>query len=77
MMSKKIHLPDGTTWQQAYDAFDELAKSAHPDVAGAAEEERLLLESIGGSDVHMVLEPELLAGFRRTYMDILRLQDER
>ena len=77
LMAPKKHLPEGTTWQQAYDAFGELARSEHEDVASAATEEQHLLEQIGGSDVKMVLEPEILVGFRRKFMDLLRLQDER
>lgn len=77
MMPNKKPLPDGTTWQEAYDAFGELASSAHDDVADVAKEEQYLLEQIGSGDTTMELEPEILVGFRRKYIDILKLQEER
>jgi hypothetical protein len=77
MMPKKKLLPDGTTWQEAYDAFGELASSEHQDVANAAEEEQLTLEDIGTSNPLDAIEPEVLVGFRRRYHDILKLIQER
>jgi hypothetical protein len=77
MMPNKKPLPDGTTWQEAYDAFGELASSKHHDVADVAKEEQLLLEQIGSGDTAMELEPEILVGFRRKYHDLLKLVQER
>lgn len=77
MMSKKKLLPNGTTWREAYDAFGELASSEFSDVASAAQEEQYTLEQIGSADTAMELEPQILVGFRRKYIDILKLQEER
>lgn len=68
MMSKKSHLPDGTTWQEAYDAFDELAMREIPGAFDAV----LTMETVNhGGDVDMELEPELLVGFRKRYEALL------
>ncbi len=76
MMSKKRHFPQGTTWQEAYDAFGELASSEHDDVASAAQKEQNTLEQIGSADTAMKLEPEILALFRRKYIDLLKLKND-
>ncbi len=77
MMSKKRHFPQGTTWQEAYDAFGELASSPYGDVAAAATAEQHLLEEIGSADTVMELESEILALFRRKYINLLKLKNER
>lgn len=68
MAHTKDSFPDGTTWQQAYDAFDALATQEVPGAFDAV----LTMEMVPhGGDVNMELEPALLAVFRQRYEALL------
>jgi 2-polyprenyl-3-methyl-5-hydroxy-6-metoxy-1,4-benzoquinol methylase len=68
MMSKKNIFPEGTTWQQAYGAFDELAGKEVPGAFDAV----LMMEAIShGGDPDMVIQADMLHTFRRKYEALL------
>lgn len=71
MMSKKNVFPVGTTWQQVYGAFDELAEKEVPGAFDAV----LMMEEIShGGDPEMVIETDMLPTFRHKYETLLLAQ---
>lgn len=67
------NLSPGTTWQQTYDTFVEIARSDNATVAAEARRALLDLEQIPhGGNTEMRLEEEILVLFRRKYHDLLQ-----